>query len=380
MKVLIPAMEKRSALAAARSLGKKGIEIIGCSDKKYNSGFFSKYCHKKYLYYSPFLGTEKYLKDLKKIIEKEKPEVFLPVNEETLIPLLREREYFEKKIKLPLPPNETLEKTFNKVETLKIARKLNIPCPKIINRNLVKIPFPLIARPKYSRRIEKNKVVADNLLYTASQKDLASFDSERFFLQEYIPGQGYGFYALFNRGIPKAYFMLKRIHEVPFTGGPSSLRESIYEEKLKEYGLKILKELNWHGVAMVEFRRDRRDGEFKFIEINPRFWGSLALSIFAGIDFPYLLIKLAQGQDLVENFNYKLGIKSRWLFGEFSYLLSVLFRKKVDWRPSRFKTCLEVLNFFNKNLYDDYFQKDDLKPALTEILFSFNRLFKRVIK
>ena len=46
IKVLVPAMERRGALAAARSLGKKGIEIIGCSHKKQAAGFFSKYCQK----------------------------------------------------------------------------------------------------------------------------------------------------------------------------------------------------------------------------------------------------------------------------------------------------------------------------------------------
>lgn len=380
MKVLIPAMEKRSALAAARSLGRKGIEVIGCSHTKFNAGFYSKYCHKKYLYCSPFLDTKAYLSDIKKIIEKEKPDVFLPINEETLLPILQEREYFEQRIKLPLPSNEILEISFDKPASIKIAERLNIPCPKTVDMNSPEINFPLIARPNKSRRIEGNRVMADKLFYLKNQKDLSKFDPKNFFLQEYSPGQGFGFYALFDQGIPKAYFMLKRIHEVPFTGGPSSLRESIYEEKLKEYGLKILEELKWHGVAMVEFRKDARDGEFKFIEINGRFWGSLALSIYAGVDFPYLLFKLALGEEIGENFDYKLGIRCRWFFGDVSYLWSVLFGKKIDWRPSRIKTFLEFLKFFDKNLYYDEFLKEDLKPALMETLFSFGKILNKLKK
>jgi predicted ATP-grasp superfamily ATP-dependent carboligase len=379
MKALIPAMEKRSSLAIVRSLGKKGVEIIGCSDRKDNSGFFSKYCHKKYIYCSPFLDLNRYLRDIKKVIEKERPDIFFPVNEETLIPLLKERDFFEKRTNLPLPSNQMIDKTLDKVESLKLARKLKIPCPRLIDKNSKDISYPIIVRPRFSREVKGNRVIARRLSYALSQKDLIPFLGSDFFFQEYVPGRGYGFYALFKKGVPKAYFMLKRIHEVPFTGGPSSLRESVYEEKLKDYGLKILKELKWHGVAMVEFRRDDRDGQFKFIEINPRFWGSLALSIFSGIDFPDLLLKMSQRKRIGKNFDYKTGIKCRWLFGDFSFLWSILFSKEVDFRPSRLKTVLEFFKFFEKDLHYDYFQEDDLKPALFEILFSFKKLFKKIL-
>jgi len=59
------------------------------------------------------------------------------------------------------------------------------------------------------------------------------------------------------------------------TGGPSTVAESIYDEELKRQGLLLLEALNWHGVAMVEFKKDSRDNEFKLMEINPKFWGSL---------------------------------------------------------------------------------------------------------
>ena len=249
----------------------------------------------------------------------------------------------------------------------------------MVENDFKNVSYPLIVRPKYSRGLEKDRITAKKLFYAFSSNDLSSLSDIDFFCQEYIPGQGYGFYALFDRGTPKAFFMLKRINEVPFTGGPSSLRESVYEEKLKEYGLKILKELQWHGVAMVEFRKDKRDNCFKFIEINPRIWGSLTLSIKAGIDFPYLLVKMAQSKEIEDSFDYRVGTKCRWLFGDFSHLFSVFFGRKIDWRPSRLKTLYRFFKFFGKDLHYDYFQKDDLRPAMVEILFSFGKLFKKIL-
>ena len=378
MKVLIPAMEKRSALAAARSLGRKGIEVIGCSEDKRNPGFFSKYCAKKHLYRSPCLDVAGYIDDVFEIIKKEKPDLFMPVNEETLLPLLEKRAELEGLVNLPLPQNDILEKAFNKKKATEIAASAGIPCPKIV-KDPSSSNFPLIARPRLSRQIEDNKVVSEKLFYINSLKEAESIDPNRYFLQEYFPGSGYGFYALFDNGRPLAYFMMKRLHEVPFTGGPSSLRESVYDEELKEYRLNILKELKWHGLAMVEFRRDEKDGSFKFIEINGRLWGSLALSICSGADFPYLLCQMVNGDKVAETFDYKKGIKGRWLAGDVSYLLSVLFKKKVDKRPSRPKALIQFFNFFQKNTCYDYFVKDDLKPAFVNLWLLFLKPFKKII-
>ena len=52
----------------------------------------------------------------------------------------------------------------------------------------------------------------------------------------------------------------------------------------------MLKALKWQGVAMTEFRL-RSDGKLYFMELNPRFWGTLPLAVASGLDFPRLLVK-----------------------------------------------------------------------------------------
>ena len=72
--------------------------------------------------------------------------------------------------------------------------------------------------------------------------------------------------------------------------------------------------LQWHGVAMVEFKKDSRTGEYVLMEINPKFWGSLDLSIASGVDFPYLACRMALDGDIEPVFSYRVGTKFRWLF------------------------------------------------------------------
>jgi predicted ATP-grasp superfamily ATP-dependent carboligase len=63
---------------------------------------------------------------------------------------------------------------------------------------------------------------------------------------------------------------------------------------------------------MGEFRFDTRHNVPRVLEVNPRFWGSLPLAILSGVNFPYLLYKLINGEDFAPVLQYKLNVRSRF--------------------------------------------------------------------
>jgi len=177
-------------------------------------------------------------------------------------------------------------------------------------------------------------------------------------IQEYIPGDGYGVEVLLNDGEVRALFMHRRLREYPITGGASTFRESVYRDDLKEYALRIMEALNWHGVAMVEFKLDKRDNTPKLMEINGRFWGSLALSIAAGVDFPYLLYKMFTEGDVEPVLEYKTEVKCRWLLpGDILWFISALKNKK-----NRLNAIREFFRF--KDIHYDILSREDPLPTI----------------
>ncbi len=52
-------------------------------------------------------------------------------------------------------------------------------------------------------------------------------------------------------------------------------------------------------------------GQHWVMEINPRFWGSLALAIDAGVDFPSGLLSIARGQTPAAQPNYQTNFYTR---------------------------------------------------------------------
>ena len=69
-------------------------------------------------------------------------------------------------------------------------------------------------------------------------------------------------------GAVRLAFAHRRLHEIPYWGGYSSFRESCSDEQLAALGAAMLDATGHDGVAMVEFRRSRVDGQPYFLEIN----------------------------------------------------------------------------------------------------------------
>ncbi len=122
---------------------------------------------------------------------------------------------------------------------------------------------------------------------------------------------------------------------------------------------------------MVEFKLDARDGIPKLMEINGRFWNSLPLAIAAGVDFPFLLYTLGTKGKVPECFEYRVGVKNRWLLGDTRHLVEVFRGRPAGWGdgfPSRWKTLLDFMKFIGRDLhYDDLWLSDPL-PFFAEIL------------
>ncbi|MCK5021256.1 MAG: ATP-grasp domain-containing protein, partial [Candidatus Peribacteraceae bacterium] len=102
-----------------------------------------------------------------------------------------------------------------------------------------------------------------------------------------------------------------------------------------------------------------RDGTPMLMEVNPRFWGALQMSILCGINFPYLLYKIARGEKIEPVHTYKVGVMCRALPYDILHFLNNSHRWKMQ--PSFFK-------FFHPQIHFDIISAHDSMPALTFFL------------
>jgi predicted ATP-grasp superfamily ATP-dependent carboligase len=295
-----------------------------------------------------------------------------------------------------LPPHQTVLRTFDKEQTTQLAASLGIAVAETVvidGRTPVaalarSISYPAVLKPRVSEEVSPaGQIHATGRPRYARNPDefMSAYGDLRqrcsaILAQEFIAGTGAGYFGLMWNGELRAEFAHRRIRDVRPTGSGSAVRVSIAPEPaLREAALALLRALNWHGVAMVEFRI-RPDGTPVFMEVNGRFWNSLSLAVHAGVDFPALLADLAEGRDVKPPDAYRAAVRCRWLLGDFRHLLEV-------WRgapsaypgtyPSRVRTTVDFFTPVRGTKHDNFVLSDPLPEVGDWLDFVFRRLLAR---
>jgi len=107
-------------------------------------------------------------------------------------------------------------------------------------------------------------------------------------VQEFVPGGADRLWTLGtyvgSDGEVLATFSGRKLRQTGDNVGTARIGEAVWDEEVVASGLALLRELGFHGIAQVEWKRDPRDGSLKLMEVNPRLWQWHALSAACGAD------------------------------------------------------------------------------------------------
>lgn len=414
MRILVLDGNENHAVAAVRSLGQAGHNVLVGAASAWSKAGWSRAAQGTFVYPAPQTDALKFVASIK---EKVAPDTLvMPMTERTTLPLSEHREaIFAQGGKLVLPSHETVEKAFDKKYTTTLAERLGIQVPRTwhveisaakatdkeahtkeahtkeaqvtlneleaaFERILGEVVFPVVIKPRSSEEIAVDGAVkttgAPVYARDASELKRAMKDvgqrAASMLIQEFVEGTGAGYFALMRHGDLRLEFAHRRIRDVRPSGSGSAVRASVRPEaRVRAASLKILEAMKWHGVAMVEFRI-RADGTPVFLEVNGRFWNSLPLAIYAGADFPKLLAEIAEFGDtrvaLASTDDvlpiYRDGVKCRWILGDVRHLAAV-WRGAPSGYTGKFPARLQTLADFIKptaGMYHDNFQWRDPLP------------------
>ena len=334
MRVLVLDGETRAALAVTRSLGRAGVELAVAAPTQPCLAGRSRYCRRAVACPDPSRHAAEFIDFLKTEPKALGCELIISSSDVTTRLLSEARRHLPTATQAILPPEDALEAVLDKGALLSFAAKCGVPVPitwDIGPDESNRLTFPVIVKSRRSREragdvwLEGQVRVARNAREFAEVYAAVHRITPHPLVQEYIPGCGEGLFVLCNRGRVRAVFAHRRLRETPPDGGVSSLRESIPVDGGLFAGVTAMADkLAWHGPAMFEFRRDSRDNTPKLLEVNPRFWGSLHLALASGQDFPLLLYRMAVDGDIELALDYKIGVRSRWILGDFNRLLLAL--------------------------------------------------------
>jgi hypothetical protein len=342
MRVLVPEAHAMGSIACIRSLGRAGHSIIAMSDHPDALGFQSVYCSDTVLM-PPGIDGAKFKLLVLRLIQDRDIDLVLP-SENLILALGNDLPRIAEK--LPCGPDASrLLRYVNKYELFdhflrSDDRTLRDHLPATVlfedgdslSDKLSDVDGPVFAKLDASNG---GSLPARVMRFQTTPEAISTLNAVaaaygRGLVQAEVPGRGVGVFFLRWHGQVLASLMHRRLHEVPHTGGVSSLRETWWDEELYDDARRRIESIDWWGVGMLEYRY-AGPGRFHLMEFNARFWGSLHLALNADVDFPLLLLNAWSGQPVAREIRARTGVCCRWTFPkEVEYLASLLRDRRVS--------------------------------------------------
>ncbi|WP_440769968.1 carboxylate--amine ligase [Natronorubrum sp. DTA28] len=387
--VVIPAVSVPSTDACLRSLSRRDIHTIVVSEDPTAKSFCSRHCDEAVLVPDPTRNLETYADALLALARRDDVRTIVPVREPDIYVLSTYREAFAEHIATPWPTLETLRRVHDRVRLAEAADAAGVPVPRTRPlEDVGTIETPSVVKSRYNLLVDEyiDSVPPDQVRQSKTVEHLEAGTTpnvaqlrETFghdpIVQEFVPiEEEYMVGALYDHGELLASVQHRQLRGASYTGGGGVYRESVYDDDLQKAAQALLEELEWHGLACIEYMRHPETGEFYLTEINPRMWTSLSANVQMGADFPRYYWQLATGRADEIEAGYDLGVGCHYLKGELTYLLSLLREESnlVD-RPSLPNTIREIARSCYEQPNFDVLSRDDPWPFLQDALTTLDR-------
>ena len=328
-KVLITDGQYKQSLALARLFCGLGFEVHTVGERV-SPNRFSKYW-KYFSFHQLNVGEDKDSDPILKLLSECDYDLLVPVGANSVVRVSENFDRFSSKSRIFIPDQKKISVAFDKLASAETALQLGLKAPKTVTAQgwlssqlISNKAFIVKNRRELGKRIQTQYFSNDEEV----SKYINGFSSkhlENIIVQERIRGSGEAFFAFYDHGVLLDSYTHKRVREIPRSGGSSTCAITTNAEDVHQAGKKILDYLQWHGPAMVEFKRDLETNELYLMEINPKFWGSLDLGIAAGFNPAKLYFSLIQkSEQRIVIHKTRESIKFQWPWqGDFSQIRSL---------------------------------------------------------
>ena len=325
----------RSAIPVCRAFAKMGYTPVPVQTEAESGGnlppvFYSKYVNNPKMIEGS-AKDERYIERLTDLLREYQDPVLFCTGADTQRTVSQNREHFEKYAKFVVADISAIDGLNDKEKVHFTAKKLGIPVPRQYEGEPQS--YPVIVKPHCGERFglkasERYGIAQNREQFDALYKKMQKYD-ERPIVQQKVEGDGIGACILIDKkGRLINGYCHRRIREYPVSGGPSTCCDSFYDKELIENAYRLLREFDFCGMAMVEFK-----GKY-LLEVNPRLWGSFPLSECADTGFTVCYARAAEGEKVPYRAGeYKIGARMHFVLNDALAVIGYL-------KKGRIKTAL----------------------------------------
>ena len=311
-----------SSLAGLRDLGRAGVRVLAVADRTSASGSWSRYATMAAMAPDADRDPLGFARRIAALARAHGPLVFYPSGEGAIHAALKYRDDLPETAILPFARLDALRELRDKRRLVRLAHRVGLRTPRTL---MEATAAELAASPPPTPFAVKQVLPEGSLnkrtriIETRSQLDalLAQVPPDELLLvQEQAVGPLIGLALVLDReGRVVARFQQYAKRLWPPAAGGSTLAVSMAPDAdLVARSARLLADAGFSGLAQLQFLRI--GGEFALIDVNPRFYGSMALAAAAGVNLGKAWQDVVTGAPPLPVPSYRAGVHYRWLEGD----------------------------------------------------------------
>jgi D-aspartate ligase len=317
---------EQNALAAARSLGARGIDVYSVGEFAGRVVGSSRFVNRRWITRDPDHPSAQWMQWFQR--QPVPGAVVIPCSDAALEFVATSRTTLEDLGYRPLPASDDVTLAMlDKAATYEAAARVGVDVPRTevvrtvgdVDRVAPTFEYPCALKPVSSHiftmqfGVKAVKVASGEELRSAFARILPS--GLAMLVTEIIPGvdDEYRSYYTYldERGESRFHFTKRKLRQYPPGFGLGTYHDTLWDPEVAEIGFRFLSGVGLRGIGNVEFKRDARDGRLKLIECNPRLTAADRLVQAAGTDIPYVAYRCAVGLPVDEPQQCRDGV-SLW--------------------------------------------------------------------
>jgi D-aspartate ligase len=265
--------------------------------------------------------------------------VLIPCNDLSVEMIAVNREALARHFLLDESRDDITLTLLDKIATYEMAGRIGVEAPRtweIPDRRafldaLPELRYPCAIKPRSSvafwNRFKTKLIVANDAAEMREAHALVEESGLDVLITEVIPGADDQYFSYWtyvaDDGEPQFHFTKRKYRQYPIHHGLGTLHRSYEDAELRALGERFVRGSGLRGIAVVEFKRDARDGRLKLMECNVRFTKSNDVIVRSGIDMPKLFYGRITGAPYppVDDFEAGVGLwwprEDRWAFRQY---------------------------------------------------------------
>jgi D-aspartate ligase len=272
-------------LGIARSLGRLGVPVYSVDAAYWEPAFSSRYCRGRFVLNIETDPPDRAVAGLLEIGRKPggRP-ILMPTTDQGAIWVAEHAAALREVFSFPRQDAALVRSLCDKGRMQELARRSDVPTARsVVPRSkehvmnfLETAVFPVIVKATDSERLRRR--AGGTKFVVRTRRELLELyaraedgQEPNLLLQEFIPGEDWMFEGYFDQNSRCVFGVTgKKIRRFPVNTGVTSLGVCLRNETVEKRTTEFMKAIGYQGILDIGYRYDRRDGQYKVLDVNPR--------------------------------------------------------------------------------------------------------------